>query len=203
MTAAHRRTRATSIPKSRNRRPVPETPPDPTAPCCAGGVPDPGIVFELLRERRRAGRTESAFREAARMALGSLAFSLVSSLLLTGAHTAFGWFISLDRLTADPAAYARESLPLILTSVVTELLVACLLAVVLDGGGMVYIGTDAEPKVIGEKWPRVVLPRSQIRSIWLQYRDQETAERVLPTARNRSLQTKTSPVTTTSAGLSD
>jgi hypothetical protein len=42
----------------------------------------PGILFELRRERRRPGRKETAFREAARTALASLLFSVAAVLVL-------------------------------------------------------------------------------------------------------------------------
>lgn len=42
----------------------------------------PGIVFDLLSRRRRAGVDESAFREASRVALSSLVFSLLAALLV-------------------------------------------------------------------------------------------------------------------------
>ncbi len=208
----------------------------------------PGIVFELLRERKRAGRPESAFREAARMALGSLGFTLTASLLLIGVNAIFGnrILVNLNGLVADPAAYAKQHVVLILVTVVAELVVACALAVVLDivlgkrgeettsvrqqsawrqafredrpknsvawlhvqltdgsafvgylrshttmpgdpaerelileGAGMVYIGTEAAgPKEIGDKWSRVVIPGSQIKCVWVQYRDLATGNRV-------------------------
>jgi hypothetical protein len=48
----------------------------------------PGIVFELLRERRRAGARESAFHEASRVAVSSLAFTLAATMILLGLHAA-------------------------------------------------------------------------------------------------------------------
>jgi hypothetical protein len=98
----------------------------------------PGIVFELLRERRRAGFKESPFREAARVALGSLAFTLLSCALLIGLGTlvraAFevDAVVPVDRLVTGGAAYARSHLTLVTTSVVAELVLACALAAALD-----------------------------------------------------------------------
>jgi hypothetical protein len=97
----------------------------------------PGIVFELLRERRRAGRTESVFREASRVALGSLSFSLVSTLLLLAAHGLIRWIFD-GTLIADPtrlatdATYVAAHVPLIAWSIIAELVLACALAVALD-----------------------------------------------------------------------
>ncbi|MFT7841172.1 DUF6338 family protein [Saccharothrix sp. BKS2] len=98
----------------------------------------PGIVFELLRERRRAGYKESPFREAARVALGSLTFTLLSCALLLGTgalvRAAFRTdvVVPLDRLVTGGAAYARSHLTLVVTSVVAELAVACVLAALAD-----------------------------------------------------------------------
>ncbi|MEU4740089.1 DUF6338 family protein [Actinosynnema sp. NPDC023658] len=98
----------------------------------------PGIVFELLRERRRAGFKETPFREASRVALGSLAFTLVACTLLIAVGAAvralFGVdvVVDLDRLVDGGAAYVRAHLPLVLTSVVAELVLACAAAAALD-----------------------------------------------------------------------
>jgi Family of unknown function (DUF6338) len=43
----------------------------------------PGILFEILRERRRPGLEETSFREASRIALSSVAFSLSALLALS------------------------------------------------------------------------------------------------------------------------
>jgi len=93
----------------------------------------PGIVFELRRERRRGRHQETAFREASRVALGSLVFTLASLLALTGVQglASLGGL----RLFVGPAdwltrgeVYAREHLTLIVVSVAVELALACALA---------------------------------------------------------------------------
>ncbi|MFI6101100.1 DUF6338 family protein [Lentzea sp. NPDC051213] len=97
----------------------------------------PGIVFELLRERRRAGGRETVFREASRVALSSLAFSVASTAILLGVHAAtskwFGWtlFVDLSALVAKPD-YAKQNVALIGYSAVAELALACLLALAVD-----------------------------------------------------------------------
>lgn len=97
----------------------------------------PGIVFELRRERRRARHQETAFREASRVALGSLTFTLASLLLLTGIQELFS-LLGL-RLLASPQAwltsgdaYVREHLTLIVFSTAVELALACALAIGFD-----------------------------------------------------------------------
>ncbi len=44
----------------------------------------PGMLFDLLGARRRVGTAESAFREISRIALGSLAFTGIATLVLVG-----------------------------------------------------------------------------------------------------------------------
>ncbi|WIX87731.1 DUF6338 family protein [Amycolatopsis sp. DG1A-15b] len=89
----------------------------------------PGIVFELRRERRRGRHQETAFREASRVALGSLVFTLVSLLLMTAVQAAGGrLFVSPADWLTRGEAYAREHLTLIVVSVAVELAVACALA---------------------------------------------------------------------------
>jgi hypothetical protein len=97
----------------------------------------PGIAFELRRERRRARHQETAFREASRVALGSLVFTVASLLVLTGIQ---GLFALLGlHLLASPQAwlssgdgYVREHLALIVVSVAVELALACALAIGFD-----------------------------------------------------------------------
>ncbi|MBB5957373.1 hypothetical protein FHS29_003968 [Saccharothrix tamanrassetensis] len=97
----------------------------------------PGIVFELLRERRRAGRKESAFREAARVALGSLVFTTASCLLVLGLLAVLRLLFGIDpldvaRLATDGGAHAKSRFWPIVGTAFAVLLVACTLAVLLD-----------------------------------------------------------------------
>jgi len=89
----------------------------------------PGIVFELRRERRRGRHQETAFREASRVALGSLVFTLAAVLLMTAVQAAGAHLFvrPADWLTRGEA-YAREHLTLIVVSVAVELAIACALA---------------------------------------------------------------------------
>jgi len=98
------------------------------------GLVAPGIVFELLRERRRAGLKESVFREASRVALGSLVFTLTSTLLLTGLHASSRGklFVDVEQWVVTGSAYAAAHVHLVALSVVAELVLACALAVVAD-----------------------------------------------------------------------
>ena len=97
----------------------------------------PGIVFELLRERRRAGARESAFHEASRVAVSSLAFTLAATMILLGLHAVtsawFGWrwFVDVPALVTQPD-YAKRHVALIAYNVVAELALACVLALAFD-----------------------------------------------------------------------
>ena len=97
----------------------------------------PGIVFELRRERRRARHQETAFREASRVALGSLTFTLASLLVLTGVQAMFSLvgvhlFLHPEAWLTSGDAYARQHLTLIIVSVTVELVLACTFAVSFD-----------------------------------------------------------------------
>jgi len=69
----------------------------------------PGLLFDLLAERRRAGAPESAFREASRVVLASLVFSSlglgVVGLVRTVEPT---WMPDADALVAEPHQYLVE-----------------------------------------------------------------------------------------------
>ncbi len=66
------------------------------------GLVAPGLVFELLRERRRPGTTETAFREASRVALTSLVFTVGALLLLGVLHLVW------PAAVVDPQQWLRE-----------------------------------------------------------------------------------------------
>ncbi|NGY59085.1 hypothetical protein G7043_09115 [Lentzea sp. NEAU-D13] len=119
----------------------------------------PGIVFELLRERRRAGARESAFHEASRIAVGSLGFTLASTAILLTLHAAttswFGWRLVVDvpALLTQPT-YAKQHVVLIGYSVVAELMLACALALSLDTA---LARTRRQPRSMGKQsaWVKV------------------------------------------------
>jgi hypothetical protein len=119
----------------------------------------PGIVFELLRERRRAGARESAFHEASRVAVSSLAFTLAATMVLLGLHATtsawFGWtwFIDVPALVAQPD-YAKRHVALIAYNVVAELALACALALAFD---TVLARRHRQPRTLGKQsaWVKV------------------------------------------------
>ncbi|WP_143263180.1 DUF6338 family protein, partial [Amycolatopsis pretoriensis] len=94
----------------------------------------PGIVFELRRERHWARRTETAFREAARVALGSLTFTMAAVLVLAALRAVSGGrlFLDTEAWLSTGETYARQHLTLIVVSVAVELALACGLAAAFD-----------------------------------------------------------------------
>jgi hypothetical protein len=65
----------------------------------------PGLTFELIRERRRPPIDETAFREASRVALASLVFTLLSLLILS-----IGRALS-PKLLPDPQVWVETGNP--------------------------------------------------------------------------------------------
>lgn len=88
----------------------------------------PGVVFELLREKRRQALTDTAFREASRIALTSLVFSVGAFLVLVALD---GWWHVLpdvDLWVRTGNAYLREQYRVVATACLAQLVTACVLA---------------------------------------------------------------------------
>ncbi|MBW4720570.1 DUF6338 family protein [Saccharothrix obliqua] len=111
----------------------------------------PGIVFELLRERKRAGLKESAFRESARVALGSLVFTAAACLLVLGVLGVLALcgvrVLDVPRLVTDPA-YPKTVFWQAVAVAAALPVTACALAVLLD-------------HVLGRRGREVVVVRQQ------------------------------------------
>jgi hypothetical protein len=97
------------------------------------GFVAPGLVFEILRERRRPLIEETAFREASRVALTSLLFTIMALLGLVAIRQVAGTNL------ADPGEWVRQgntyvqyNLGLVATTLLLELALALGLAVVVD-----------------------------------------------------------------------
>jgi Family of unknown function (DUF6338) len=89
----------------------------------------PGLTFELIRERRRPPVDETAFREASRVALASLVFTLLSLLIL------FIGQLLAPKLLPDPAvwvesgkAYIKKNYQLIAIAALLQFALSCGLA---------------------------------------------------------------------------
>ena len=81
----------------------------------------PGLLFDLLSERRRAGFSESGFREVSRVVLGSLAFSGFAFTLLAIVRTIHpAWMPDPRRLLDPQDSYARNHYLLILRTLVLQ-----------------------------------------------------------------------------------
>src|SRR6266545_3205043 len=81
----------------------------------------PGLLFDLLSQRRRAGSPESTFREVSRVVLSSLAFSGVAFAALVVVRIVHpAWMPDPRRLLEPKGAYARDHYRLIFRTVVLE-----------------------------------------------------------------------------------
>lgn len=93
----------------------------------------PGLLFELLGERRRPAREETAFREASRTALASLLLSLAAVLLLVAIGQ---WKPTLlpdvERWLRDSKNYVPDHYDVVGRFLLLELGVALVLAVLTD-----------------------------------------------------------------------
>jgi hypothetical protein len=89
----------------------------------------PGLLFDLLAERRRAGAEESAFREASRVALGSTVFSGIALTALAVVRAVRPeWMPDPRRLLSDQQQYLADEYRLVLRALVIQVLLALLLA---------------------------------------------------------------------------
>jgi Family of unknown function (DUF6338) len=77
----------------------------------------PGLLFDLLAARRRVGAPESAFREASRVVLASVVFSVLGLAVVGLVRTLQpSWMPDPDRLVADPHQYWVEHYRLLLAA---------------------------------------------------------------------------------------
>jgi len=85
----------------------------------------PGLLFELLSERRRAGIPESAFREISRVVLASLGFSGLALGILAIVRTVHPvWMPSPAMLFGTSGTYVARHYGLVLWALVAEGLLA-------------------------------------------------------------------------------
>ena len=97
----------------------------------------PGVSYQLLRERRDPQIRETAFREAARVALYSFWFSFLASAIIILLRILFP--TSLGDFVIDPGAYAHNTqdyinshYKAIVSTVVLEVLIAFALVIAVD-----------------------------------------------------------------------
>ncbi|MGW5716696.1 DUF6338 family protein [Amycolatopsis sp. NPDC003865] len=94
------------------------------------GLVAPGLTFELSRERKRAPRQESAFREAARVGLASFGLTAVSCVAIyLGWRTAPSAAIDFPAWLQSGNPFFQRHLLLILATGLAEVALACALGV--------------------------------------------------------------------------
>ena len=94
------------------------------------GLVAPGVVFQLVAERMRPSRRDSAFREAALVAVTSLVFTTTSVLLLAWvSRSRPSWFVNLQLWVGEGDKYLAHHLWIVVWSLGAEVLLAVLLAV--------------------------------------------------------------------------
>ena len=120
------------------------------------GLIAPGLVYQLIRERRRPSWEETPFREAGRVALTSLVFTTASILILVGLRRFTGLPVAdlSQWLTGGRSDLAAHFSAAFLT-VVAGVGLACLLALIGEKGTY----------HLGKRW----LPPIQRSSIWQQH----------------------------------
>ncbi|WP_406629037.1 DUF6338 family protein [Amycolatopsis sp. WGS_07] len=90
----------------------------------------PGILFDLLSERRRPGASESSFREISRTALASLVFSGTAAVLVFCVSQIFpGLFLKIEGIARRGNAYLLENLALTFRTCATLVLISLGLAI--------------------------------------------------------------------------
>jgi hypothetical protein len=85
----------------------------------------PGLAFQLVSERTRPPREESAFREASVVAVTSLVFTTLSVMILAAASREWPiWFVDVADWLDEGNQYASDNLWLVAKSVGLEVAVA-------------------------------------------------------------------------------
>ena len=93
----------------------------------------PGLVFEMRRERRVPAARESAFREASRVALSSLVFTLTSLAIVAALLSASPqFFADLEAWFARGLQYVTEEPLLAAWTLLLPVAIACSLAFISD-----------------------------------------------------------------------
>jgi Family of unknown function (DUF6338) len=103
------------------------------------GLVAPGLVYQSRRERRRPPAVESAFREASRVALTSLVFTVTATTVLVIAASSWSALPDVSTWLRDPAAYLPDNYTKVGLFLLLELVLACSLAIAFEavtGGGL-------------------------------------------------------------------
>lgn len=93
----------------------------------------PGVGYELLRERRTPHIDETAFREVARVALYSFAFSFSALAIIALLRIRFPAFLfDLGAYSRDSAGYVKSHYTAVIWTVILEVLIAFALVLAVD-----------------------------------------------------------------------
>jgi len=129
----------------------------------------PGLLFDLLAERRRVGVMESAFREASRVVLSSLAFSGFGFVIVVLARLIEpAWFPDPRRLVTEGMKYVAAEYLLVVSAIVLELAVALAAALLTHGVLAQMSGRRLRPlstwqKGIRDDCPKDMVPHARVR----------------------------------------
>lgn len=130
----------------------------------------PGLLFDLLTERRRTGASESTFREISRVVLASIAFSGAGLAILLALRQLFmpGWLIDPDTFVRDGARYASGNYQVISLTLVLGVSIALALAIISHfalarGGGARIRKRSAWTRVFKDDRPKNTFPYARIR----------------------------------------
>lgn len=83
------------------------------------GLVAPGLVYQLVLERRQPRRGETTFREASRIALTSLAFTVTSLLALAIAQRFFAparWLVDIPALIEGRWTYVGKNVLVVVSN---------------------------------------------------------------------------------------
>jgi hypothetical protein len=103
------------------------------------GLVAPGLAYQARRERRRPPAVESAFREASRVALTSLVFTVASTTVLLIVASTWPALPDVAQWLRDPSVYLPDNYTKVRLFLLLELVLACSLAIVFEavtGGGL-------------------------------------------------------------------
>lgn len=140
----------------------------------------PGLLFEMLRERRRPAFQETAFREASRTAFTSLLFTAAALTLLAFVRAAWpGLMPDPGRWIREKGRYLETHYRLIAAFFMVEMVLASALALLADS----VLKRQATGKIVqGDLWYQVFRmdrPRGKVPWVSLQLKDKTQIAGVL------------------------
>lgn len=155
------------------------------------GLIAPGLVFEIRRERRKPPEKQTAFREAGRIALTSLVFTVVSLAVLVPLTHTGSWLPDLRAWLADPDGYLPDHYLQVTFFLVLHVLLSCALAFTVEEllgrrispsmrtwGAWYHVFNSTKPAGTARVWLRVTLEDgTQFKGPLRTYTAEDAAER--------------------------